>query len=344
MKKLIFLLSLFAIVIVMISCDAKTVAYGAVDEMVIVVDSTEMDILADSIREYFFTDRQMPQREKSFDLKFIYPSQIEEYQYRRNFFLVGTLGSDNEFAGYLNRLLPDDFKNRVDSSDYNFTYVPDLYSFKQNGYIFVASQLEDLIEAIPRRSEVVIDYINKKYWEDMEESVFDAGEQDDMEEYFLKIYGSSMRVQHDYFVAKESRDSGFVWLRRIDPIREIYREILIRYYDNPDTIELTPNWLINQKEKSSFDVFRREEVVVRDETDSLDTVVGPYSALKLEGTWRTEDFMIGGPFSMYGFYIDEQNKVVTIDVSITAVGRRKTSFINQLEVIAESFHILKEGD
>jgi len=344
MKTILLFLSLIAIVIVLSACEAKTVAYGAVDEMVIVVDSTEMEIRADSISVYFFTERQVPRREKSFDLKFIYPSQIEEYKFRRNFFLIGTLGSDSEFAGYLNRLLPEGFKNRVDSSDYNFTYVPDLYSYKQNGYIFVAPQLEDLLEAIPRRSEVVIDYISKKYWENMEESVFDAGEQDDLEEYFLNLYGSSLRIQHDYFVAKESQDSGFIWLRRIDPIREIYREILVRYYDNPDTIDLTPNWLIAQKEKSSIDVFRRYEVVVRDETDSLDTVVGSYSALKLEGTWRTEDLMIGGPFSMYGFYVDEQNKVVTIEVSITALGRRKTSFINQLEVIAESFHIRKTGN
>jgi hypothetical protein len=46
-----------------------------------------------------------------------------------------------------------------------------------------------------------------------------------------------------------------------------------------------------------------------------------------------------GPLSMYGFYVPEQDRAYIIDVAVTAVGKRKTDFINQLEIIAETFYI-----
>ena len=343
MKKVIaftvFILALFSFW----GCESKTTAYGDLNEIIVLADSTEAVAFADTLTALFFPGRDMPVYEPSFKLKFITLQKLNEYKFRKNFLLVGTLESGNEMSVYLNRLLPEDFKTRVKSGDANFTYVPNLYAYMQNAYIFVARDLQDLMAKMRLRKEIVRDYIAQKYWKDLEASMFEAAEQKEVEEYLLRAYRMAIRIQHDYFIARQSQDSTFIWIRRFDPYREISRDILIRYYDNPDTIEFTPEWMLKQKDYNSQMVFRRREVVDTEKNIIGKEQIGKYEAVKIEGAWRTEDFQIGGPFTLYGFYVPELNRVVTIDLSLTAVGRRKTPYMDQMELIAKSFWVIPEN-
>jgi hypothetical protein len=339
MKKAIILFFALLVIFIHTGCESKTTAYGDLNEMVVLADSAEIPVFADTLSKYFFPGREMPHYETSFGLKFISFSRLDEFKYRKNFFLIGTLEGDNGMSIYLNRLLPEDFKAKVKTGEANFTYVSDLYAYRQNVYIFAAKDIGDLLEKIKLRCEVVRDYIDKKYKKDLEESMFEAAEQKALEEYLLKAYGMTLRIQHDYYVARQSQDSTFIWLRRYDPYREISRDILIRYYDDPDTIEFSPRWLEQQKYYNSQMVYRRLELIVKDETKIKEAKIGKYDAIELEGTWRTENFQIGGPFSLYGFYVPELNRIVTIDLSLTAVGRRKTPYMDQLELLAGTFRI-----
>lgn len=333
------LLSFIMIILFLLGCEAKTSAFGELNDIIVVTDSVETIVIEDSIRFHFFPGRKMPVDEPSFRLKFVNIEDMVHYSVRRNLFIIGTLNGRNKMSAFLNKVLPENFKSSIRSGSMNFTWQNDLYSYNQNTLFFAAADMNSLISAIALRGEVVADLWKEKYREDLIVSMFEVGEQVDLEKYLLRIYGFTVRIQHDYFIADEEQEKNFIWMRRVDRMKEISRDIYIKYYENGDTIQLTREWLFEERTKLANAEFGREEEIVPEETITRDIYIGKYNAIKLEGTWRTKDLMIGGPFSMYSFYVPEQNRVYLIEGSVTAVGRRKTPYINQLEVIAESFRI-----
>lgn len=324
------------------SCESRTTAFGGLNDIIVVADSTEKVAISDTLVKYFFPGRKMPVYESSFRSHFIFIDELPNFKLRKNLLIIGTLDGKNLMSKYLLKILPGSFVSDIRNSKANFTWQNDLYAYSQNVLIFASSNPKTLIEDIIFRGPAVADLLRKKYREQLKISMFDMAEQKDLEDYFLNVYGFSVRIQHDYFIAIEDQDGGFFWLRRLDQLKEISRDLYIKYYDNADSIVLTQDWLSARRKEIAFKYFKRNEEIVVNETIQKETYVGAYSAMKMEGTWRTIDLMIGGPLSLYSFYVPEQNRLFVIEASVTAVGRRKTEYLNQLETMAESFSIRKK--
>lgn len=323
-------------------CESRTTAFGGLNDMIVVADSSEKVAMSDTLVKYFFPGRKMPVYEPSFKYHFISVDELSNYKVRKNLLIVGTLDGRNLMSKYLLKILPGNFVSDIRNSKANFTWQNDLYAYSQNVLIFASPNLNTLIKDIKLRGPAVADLLRKKYREQLKASMFDMAEQKDFEDYFLDTYGFTVRIQHDYFIAIEDQEGGFIWLRRLDQLKEISRDLYIKYYDNADSIVLTRDWLTARRKEIASKYFKRNEEIVISETIRKETYVGAYSAMKMEGTWRTIDLMIGGPLSLYSFYVPEQNRLFIIEASVTAVGRRKTEYLNQLETMAESFHINKK--
>jgi hypothetical protein len=329
----------FTVLLVFSACEYNYQAFGPLGEYIIVADSTEQALLADSLEKYVFPGRHMPIYERPFALRYIDMQQLGQYDTRRNLLLLGSLNGSNDMAVYLRRILSDEARAAIRQGKGYYAWTQDLYAQKQNVLIFTAPDIPALLSGLQQKGAAVADSLWQRYRRDLKASMYANAEQTEVADYLLEFHASAVRVQHDYFVAMNRQADSFYWLRRLNRLQETSRDLFVRYYERGGEIEISPAWMLGERDSLARQFFGRVEIAGESHLRVKDAQVGAWPAIKLETVWRTGNSSIGGPLSMYGFYVPEQDRAYIIDVAVTAVGKRKTDFINQLEIIAETFYI-----
>jgi hypothetical protein len=337
-KKWFVLAGVIGLAVFLMQCEYSSTSYGEWDEMIVLGDSAQVTDLSEDIENHFTFKRNMPVTETSFKLKFMPIEKLPRFERRKNLLLVGTLESVGATSIYLDKILPDNFKTKVRADGYAYTLQENLYTMEQNVLIFAAATADRLKEGIIALGPEITAQMSQRYRENIVNYLDRLPRNRESEEQMLDEHQFALQLRQDYFIARSKPEANFIWLRRFDQVAEISRDIAVKYYTQTDTISFTADWLLEQRQKMTTDDVLRTEIADTSNAVVKDVSFGNrYSAIKIEGAWRTEDYAIGGPFSLYGFFVPEQGRAYLIDVSVTAVGRRKTPIVMQMELVAESF-------
>ena len=165
--------------------------------------------------------------------------------------------------------------------------------------------------------------------------MFFKGEQTELEDYIATNYGWKIRIQHDYYLVKESEDGNFIWLRRLDPDRSLFvYRFKAKGLDREDS-----GWLI-EKRDSLGTIYFESDSVSKEDSYMVNTEFCGFPAVKLIGIWQNHKLFIGGPFRTYAFFDPEQKYIYMVDILVTAPDKRKKPYLDQLEVMANTFRLL----
>jgi hypothetical protein len=63
---------------------------------------------------------------------------------------------------------------------------------------------------------------------------------------------------------------------------------------------------------------------------------------KLIGIWQNHRHYIGGPFRTYAFADPVEKYMYLIDMSVTAPGERKKPYLDQLDIMANTFEFVDQ--
>ena len=332
MHKAAWLLLLGAVLAASSACSVKRESKGDFDEIIVFADSLNKDDFVNALESHFSKTIMMPSLEREYALKWQPIRDLKFLQYRRTLFFLATLDSDGPVSKQVRSILSEDVIKGIKSGEY--FYIPQVEPWAKDQYVvyMVAPTRDEMIQRIYDLGELVYDDFEKSYYQRLKDFIFAKGEQTKIEEYLLRHFPFTMRVQHDYEVVDESLDEGYVWLRRFFPDRSM----LVRWTPYADSIKINYDWIVQQRNRLAAKIYEGD-VVVEDETGWEQVRFSRWPAIRVEGTWKNPTHMIGGPFRSTTFVDKRSNLIFTIDFYVQAIGQRKKPYLDQLDVMAHTF-------
>lgn len=331
----------------------KPRAVGKEGEVVIVIDSSRWngpigDALLSTVGELIGT---LPAPERRFDLRAVdldVDRDLSQVRKQKNVIFVAPLSDTTNEATYLKNVFDESAQDAIMNGDGVVVARNDLWRRDQRVFYITGQDIEDVVDAIVRRSGEITRTFDEVTRNRLAVDMFDKGRQTHLEEYLMQEHGFAVNVQHDYQIAIDT--TNFVWLRRI--LSDTWRSLFVWYEENADPAVLEPEWIYSIRDSLTRTYVQGNLggwVRIHDHelrpliTQNID-FLGHYG-FETRGLWhmvgeedgRRVEFGGGGPFVNYTFYDRASGRIYMIDGMVFAPGYEKREFLRQMEVIAHTF-------
>jgi hypothetical protein len=320
--------------ILFFGCDYKPASYGDFEKIVVFADSTLYNQVQTELEQTFDQFLYTPHSEKSFYLDLQPLALIDTYQTRRNLLFIGLIDGKDQVSEFINSALSPQIKERVVTGDIFEIFQENLFSSEQEVIFLPAVSAQMLRKHLTERKDIIFDRLDKSYMRRMKNAMYLMGEQVYIEEYLSEEYGWKIRVQHDYRIVKEADDKSFVWFRRLNPDRNLF------IYRFPyRKLDVEGNWLYSIRDSLTTVHFEADSIDKEDTYLRLVQFHGK-ETIKLTGIWQNHQHYLGGPFRTYAFADSTETYMYLIDMSVTAPGERKKPYLEQLDIMANTFQFV----
>jgi len=317
-------------------CDIKPGTMGQQNRIFVVVDSVLWQDLGEQTAQGFERIIYTPHTEKTFSITPVTLDRLSGLKHRMNVFFMGISDEEGEVNNYIKSMMPDNFKDGVETGEYFYLFQQDLFARSQINLILYSKNRDTFKEQFSNTIDKIYKTFNTKYYARLEESMFERDEQDKLSDFLQEYFGWNLRLQHDYFKATHNLDTRYVWMRRMNPDRSIsiWEVKADQEKFNLESIKAVRTKMAEQY--YSKDVIEDEDLYLED----VDFNGQP--AQKLTGLWRNDSLLVGGPFRTYAVHDPLKSVYYMIDISVLAPGKLKKPFLDQLEVIAHTFEVVKD--
>jgi Domain of unknown function (DUF4837) len=325
----------FSIIILMLlaanSCKNYSTAMGSERQIYVFADSLLWKQVQPLVEERFHSFVYTPRAERSFFVTWKPLRDLNSLQERLNIVFIGTTQDKNQVNDYLQQMIPQEFINDVNNDKSFYFFKDNLFLQDQISLFMIAKNAASFKQIFPNLEKDIYNRFEEKYFARLRQRMFKNGEQLDLEEFLESEFGYKVRVQHDYFVANQNPDEKYVWLRRVDPNRWISI-----WKVNRDSSVFSQDSLIKIR-NTMTDKYYDGDHVNNDETSLETSKLAGKDVLKLVGTWTNDSLVVGGPFRMYVLPNEREKCLYMLDIAVMAPTKDKKPFLDQLEVIAQTF-------
>ncbi len=341
-KRLYALIAIVLAFVTILSCGMKKDSLGSQDKIIILADSTQWLDIEDDVLAVMERIQYTPQPEPIFELLHREPKDLKDLIRFPNLLFVGSLDIENDMTELLKKMLSDDALARVQEDSAFLFNKNDPWAMHQLLALAVAKDVETLKNNLTEHGDRIYNLFDENMSANVFRSLYVQFEQDDINKSLMNKHGWNVRVQHDYYVAVDSADIRYVWLRRFNPQRwlSVYWEPV----DDPSL--LSREWML-QRRAEVIEPFYDGDYVYEDSTIKVQEKVVDFNdryAIRLDGVWQNEKHVMGGPFRSYGFYEETDGRLYLIDLAVFAPGRRKSEYLRQLDGIASTFRVKGEQE
>jgi len=346
--KLSYLLAPFAFFMLFSACegDYRPHSIGAVDEVIVVMDSTQWNSeTAMAIRETFGgLIETLPTPENRYNLTFRdfrNNQQLEQLKEFKNVIFAAPLDEETNVSRFINALLSEDVENRVRQGDSFAFPLTDRWVRDQWALVLTSTSDEELAENILNSEESLVGHLLEREFERRKDEVFRRGEQVAISDSLWDKHGWMVRMQHDYIQVIDS--SNAVMFRRYLPDNN--RWIWAWWKDDVENIDFLDTQWINATRDSLMEHLVQGErdgsYVTTDyrrpmetrELDRDDHLIA-YESL---GIWRmTNDFM-GGPYVHFTYYDPKTERLFMVEYAQFAPRVTKRRFVRQFQTMGRTF-------
>jgi hypothetical protein len=324
----------FALILTM-GCEQKKRTLGSVNRVIVLADSTVWDAVGEDVQSALEKEVYTPQPEKILITVRQQPGKIGELKRYPHILFVGTLESEGVTREIVDQLLTSESRQRVQEDAAYLFKKPDAWSRGQLLVAVIAKDLQTLETRLQENDDALFNVINDHANQIIWDGLYTQYEQKEIEQSLLEEHGWRLRVQHDYFAAIDSSEARFVWLRRLRPQRDLF----VYWEPCNDPSKLSKEWIISTRDSLTQIYYDGDYIYQGDKVGIQRKEVefnGQY-AIRLDGVWQNDNYTAGGPFRSYGFYSETDNRLYLIDMLVFRPGKRKWSFMRQLDGIAHTF-------
>lgn len=333
--KFVRLIIFISVILLIGMCSLKPRSWWTEGVIAVMADPLEWETLQVPIQRVYERVVRTPQIETTFSIRYVSESDFQRYTSYRYLILMATLESQGEIGQIVERVVSDpEIRQGVEKGEYYVFTQRNQWAKDQLMIILVAEDLIALREKIETNGEFLYAIFNTDWNERLEEDMFARGEQEDVEEDLMGIYGWSMRVQRDYFLVQEIPEEGFVWFRRMYPERWIF----VRWIDGGDTTLLDAYSVVKERNRIGAEYYGGDHVRSDQFLFSRRSTFLGRDAQVTSGLWENDGKVAGGPFINYTFHDPLSRRVYMIDVAVFAPARDKMPYLRRLEVLAHTFH------
>ena len=314
-----------------VGCSLNPESIGNFDEIIVFADSVDWRDFKVPLGNVFGKKYLTPVMEAEYVLSWHPAKDIEKFKHARNIFFLSRMNSDATVSTIVKNSLSQDIINDVNSG--KFFYIPkhDPWASDQYVLFLLAPDKKELIDRMQKYGQIVYEDFEKSYYKRYEEEIFKRYENKELEEYLVDHFPFKVRIPSDYFIANESLEHKYVWIRRLEPDRS-----LMVHWMPMDSIDFNYRWAVQERNRIAEMIFE-SDVIVEEETQFKTVKFDRWEALRLEGTWKNPIHFVGGPFRNITFVDNESGLIFMIDCYVQAIGQRKKMFLDQLDIMAHTF-------
>lgn len=340
MKKIIAVFFIVAAFVLFSWCTKKPSIFEYNDNVVLVADENLWSEVSAEIKAAIEKEMHTPLVEKVFTIIRIDPSEVETVTPYPHVVFVGTLASTGITEEILMQLLDDSARDKVMQDQAFIFQKQDAWSENQLLLVLAGKDAETLEANIEQNQDFIFQYLDDHADKVAYENVYRGYSQEDLTKKLMDKHGWTVRVQHDYFAAIDSADAQFVWLRRFEPQRNLF----VHWQTTDDSTMLSKEWMAQTRDSLTQLYYKGDYILQSDEIPLKDKVVEfqGRQAIRVDGVWQNDEYVVGGPFRSYGFYDDLNNKLYLIDLSVFAPDALKWPYMRQIDVMAKTFRIQQQ--
>jgi len=326
------LIAIFTGFILFLGCSLNPQSSGNLDEIIVFADSSDWKDYKEPLAAVFGREYPTPVMEAEYILSWQPARDIERFKHAKNIFFVSRLNSNASVSTIVKNSLSQDIIDNVDSG--KLFYIPkhDPWASSQYVLFLLAPDKNELIDRIQKYGDIIYEDFEKAYYKRYKEEIYRRYENKDLEEYLIDHFPFRVRIPSDYFIADESLEHNYVWIRRIDPDRSL----MVHWVPLTDSMQVNYRWVIQERNRIAEMIFE-SDIVVEEETQIKTVKFNRWQALRLEGTWKNPIHFVGGPFRNITFIDNESRLIFMIDFYVQAIGERKKMFLDQLDIMAHTF-------
>ncbi len=333
--KPLVLLSLFSSLFFSNSCNIKPGTLGAQYRIFVVADSALWQKVEPQVRAVFEKELVTPHTEKSFFITMVSLDKLNALNDRMNVFFIGILNGEGAVDRYLTKYMPQNFKQGVENGNYFYSFNKDMFARDQISLIMMAKDEQALSANLEAMKNEIYRKFTEKYYARLKKTMFERDENTSVQEYLSTHFGWSIKLQQDYFIAEEDPDARYVWLRRIRPNRWIS---IWETESNSDSLALDT---LKQIRTRMARKYYQGDIVVNEDLSLENVDFNGFTAQKMTGLWQNDSLIVGGPFRLYTYKDAGRAKRYFIDIAVMAPGELKKPYLDQLEVMAHTFHTVE---
>lgn len=346
-----FLLSLSIIGIALFTAcegDYRPQSIGAVDEVYVVMDSTDWNSKTSLALEETFGKgiETLPSFEPTYDLtyrEFNTNDELDDIRNLKNLILAAPIDGEDNVAQLIRALLSDDVEERVRQGESFAFPLEDQWVRDQWVLILTSTSDSSLAQKIRNSESSLVSHLMEREFERREYEIYRRGEQVAVSDSLWEEYGWKVRMQHDYIQTLDTTNA--VVFRRSLPEND--RWMMAWWKNNVDGIGFIDKQWINATRDSLLQKYvqgtregsyvtteyRSPRKVITTQMERDDRIIG-YETL---GTWRmTNDFM-GGPFVNFTYYDPETERLFMIEYGQFAPSVSKRRFVRQFRTMGRTF-------
>ncbi|NBC27629.1 MAG: DUF4837 family protein [Bacteroidetes bacterium] len=337
---------LFIVLLASCSGDYRPKSIGAVDEVIVVMDSTQWNSdTAMAIRETFGgLIETVPTPENAYDLTFRdfkNNRQLEQLKEFKNVIFAGPIGDSTNVSRFINGILSDEVEGRVRAGESFAFPLRDQWVRDQWTLILTSTSDEALAENIVNSEEELVGHLREREFERRKENIYRRGEQVAISDSLWEEHGWKVRMQHDYIQVIDTTDA--VMFRRYLPDNN--RWMWAWWQDGVDSADFINREWINAKRDSLMEQLvqgeREGSYVTTDyrrplemrEIDREDRLMG----FETKGLWRMTNDYMGGPFVHFTYYDPLTDRLFMVEYAQFAPSVKKRRFVRQFQTMGRTF-------
>ena len=318
------------------------VAFGPINQLVVVADNTDWQgALKDSF-EYYFSSAYpvLPQPESIFDLRYFSPEDLMAMDERRRLrcyiFLADMADADSPTTKLVKEHLGEEkIRGSIAEKGFTASVAKDKWAEGQFLVYMTGEGEEKLIENIQTNFRGVVNKIRENDKGKVSAQVYQAGVNEKLKDDLKLKMGVSLKVPADYFMAMFDEDRKTLWIRKeTDNLSSniMFRKIPYESQEqfNKDNVVQMMDSLgryVSSEIPNTFMVINDRDLPVLVEPMTLNN----YFALEARGIWEMENDFMGGPFVSYLLHNPNEKELLFVDGFIHAPGEKKREFMQQLE-------------
>lgn len=317
------LLLTFLIYTLTSSCARIPQTYGKSRDIVVVSTRIDTHLVTSTLQLYNY----VPQREPLFTFLFAEDTAINNVKKFHTLFLYGSLQDE-----FLNILLDDEAEQATQKDTFTLFKLEDLWSKHQLVVILAVATPEYIEEGIRRFKDVVTEILEDNYYSRVKLNYY-TEQIDNKVKKDLRSYGVTFDVAKGWLIDSTHKDDNFIFVHAHFPDRVIF------FYKEAFDKELTEDFMFSKRD-SLTSRYYKGDYILKELTHAETIEFKDMRGMRLKGVWQNDSLVAGGPFLSY-FFVDNDTLFV-LDGMLFNPGERKTDYFTMVEVILNSFEIVRK--
>jgi hypothetical protein len=269
---------------------------------------------------------------------------------RRNLIFAVTLDKRTSGAAQIRKLFTEESLEKIKADSSLFSQnAKDVFA-KGQEVLYLFGQTEpQLIQHIRKNGKKITGYFDTKERERLTQSLFKAGQLKGIPPLLRKEFQCEMKVPFGYQLVMNNEE--FLWVRQINPKDD--KDVFIARKKYHSQTQFSRDSVIAWRDaicrKYLFaDPDRLDTYLVTETTVPFKPVIireinfNKKFALEMRGLWRTNNFVMGGPFLSYTLVDEPLGMLYYIEGFTYSPGKDQREIMRELETILHTFRTSSE--